>query len=252
MHRLRPTRPRPTPAQPLRSASTLRHTSPRRTGLRAATGALAVLLTVAACGSSTQDQAGALAAALSSAASAGQASAAAAPTSTASDPAGAETGDPTTGELAGTPATTTLVGTTAPDPSTAAETTGSGTDSPGGTDDGQDGTGGGDGLAGMDEEMAAMSPECQGALNGFLAISPLLLGPITGGSVTQAEIDQAFAAADGVLPADLTDEAAVIRQAAQDSIGVDMSRAAEIIDDPAVTAAMDALSEGVDLRCGGG
>lgn len=221
---------------------------PRITFAAAAAAALSLVL-LGACGSSTQDQAQSLAAALSSGAAAGQASAEQALSAAEQAVSSAQA---SLQEAGGDQESTSPAEPSADEPTTD-EPTGSdpGASTSASSADGMSGTSSESVADGSIDEMAAMSPECQDTLSGFLAISPLLLGPITGGSITQAEIDEAFAAADGVLPADLADEAAVIRQAAEDSIGVDMTTASDIVGDAKVTAAMDALSEAVDQQCGG-
>lgn len=92
--------------------------------------------------------------------------------------------------------------------------------------------------------------ECLGVVGAFSGLSMLLMQPLFGGEITQADVDKAFSGL-GDVPSEIAGDIAVLHEAASKAVGAGAGSASEIINSPEVSAAMDHISAYIEEACTG-
>ncbi|MEO7125244.1 MAG: hypothetical protein ABI382_07190 [Nakamurella sp.] len=109
---------------------------------------------------------------------------------------------------------------------------------------GAEGTGGLAGLGGL----TGLSPECSAVTGASITLGMLLLTPMMGKPLTQAEVDSAFASLSK-FPPELRGAVDSLRQAAEGAVGKSAAEAGSLLSNPAVDSAMDQVSTYMDAHC---
>lgn len=121
--------------------------------------------------------------------------------------------------------------------------------------DGLTGTGDGDATGLIDQlggagGLGALSSSCLQVSGALMSIGFLFMGPAMGQSLDAKTIDDAFSSLADV-PAELQADIQTLHQAAQATVGKSGADAQTILSSPAVSDAMDHLTQYVDASCGG-
>lgn len=112
------------------------------------------------------------------------------------------------------------------------------------------GLSGADGSGGLGDLGGLLSPECASIAGASMTLGFLLLAPALGQPLTTSDIDQAFSGL-AAAPPELHDAIATLRAAAEGAVGASPADASTLMSDPAVSAAMDTLSQYMDAHCSG-
>ena len=99
--------------------------------------------------------------------------------------------------------------------------------------------------------LGGLAGPCLAAAGAVVAIGSLILAPTLGGSLTQAQVDQAFSGLDQ-LPANLQPAVQTLHTAANAAVGKSGAEALSILSDSKVSDALNQLSDYVDKQCGAG
>lgn len=100
-------------------------------------------------------------------------------------------------------------------------------------------------------DIPGLDPECSAALSSYTAIGLLLISPFTQKTVTQADVDAAFAST-AQAPADIQDELQILRAATEAMVGKSPADGMSVVADPDVTSALQRLGQYLQSSCGTG